>query len=173
MPDVQAQTPTSFMVLPLCFIPVYLSRRRAGCPGRRSRRNELVVVVIRAGLEQREHLRRRLDGVQLLREAGAKEVHFRSSSPKFLYPCYFGTDVNSREHLIAAKHTTEEIAQIIGVDSLGYLELSDLERIPDNYHHGICNACFSGEYPLDVSGAEQVKHLGEQKLSPEAGKGNA
>lgn len=111
--------------------------------------------------------------VRLLREAGAKEVHMRVSAPPFLHPCYFGTDISNRDNLIACHHSVEEIAQIIGVDSLGYLELSDLERIPDNYHHGICNACFSGEYPLDVSGAEQVKHLGEQKLSPEAGKGNA
>ena len=72
--------------------------------------------------------------VQLLREAGAKEVHFRSSSPKFLYPCYFGTDVNSREHLIAAKHTTEEIAQIIGVDSLAFLSLDGVRRIAENCH---------------------------------------
>ena len=87
--------------------------------------------------------------VQLLREAGTKEVHFRSSSPKFLYPCYFGTDVNSREHLIAAKHTTEEIAQIIGVDSLAFLSLDGVRRIAENCHLDFCDGCFTGEYPVE------------------------
>ncbi len=87
--------------------------------------------------------------VQLLREAGATEVHFRSSSPKFLYPCYFGTDVDSRENLIAARYTTEEIAGIIGVDSLGFLSVDSVKRIAEANHCQFCTGCFTGEYPLD------------------------
>lgn len=92
--------------------------------------------------------------VNLLREAGAKEVHMRVSSPPFLYPCYFGTDIDSQDKLIACNHTVEEITKIIGADSLGFLSVEDLPRLPDQYQAGICTACFTGEYPLDVSGAQ-------------------
>ena len=86
--------------------------------------------------------------VRLLREAGATEVHFRSSAPKFLNPCYFGTDIDSRENLIACKYTTEEIAEIIGVDSLGFLSTDGVLKIPDN-SCGFCDACFTGNYPCN------------------------
>ena len=86
--------------------------------------------------------------VKLLREAGATEVHFRSSAPKFLNPCYFGTDIDSRENLIACKYTTEEIAKIIGVDSLGFLSADSVGKIPSN-SCGFCDACFTGNYPCD------------------------
>ena len=86
--------------------------------------------------------------VRLLREAGATEVHFRSSAPKFLNPCYFGTDIDSRENLIACKYTTEEIAKIIGVDSLGFLSTDGVLKIPDN-SCGFCDACFTGNYPCN------------------------
>ena len=66
--------------------------------------------------------------VQLLREAGATEVHFLSSAPKFLYPCYFGVDVDSRENLIAANHSTEEMRQMLGVDSLGFLSVDGVKK---------------------------------------------
>ena len=62
--------------------------------------------------------------VKLLRDAGAKEVHMRVSAPPFLNPCYYGTDIDSRESLIACHHTVDEIAEIIGVDSLGYLDVN-------------------------------------------------
>lgn len=64
--------------------------------------------------------------VRLLREAGAREIHMRISSPPFLHPCYYGTDIDSCEHLIACSHSVEETAQIIGADSLGYLPVSGL-----------------------------------------------
>ena len=67
--------------------------------------------------------------VKLLKEAGAKEVHMRISSPPFLYPCYYGTDIDSSEHLIACKHSIEEIGNIIGVDSLGYLPVNELKSL--------------------------------------------
>lgn len=86
--------------------------------------------------------------VNLLREAGAKEIHMRISSPPFLNPCYYGTDIDSKEHLIACHHSIEEIADIIGADSLGYLAMDDLTKMigKDSY----CHACFSGDYPTAV-----------------------
>ena len=84
--------------------------------------------------------------VGILREAGAAEVHVRSSSPPFLYPCYFGTDVPSREQLIAYNRNVDEICRIIGADSLGYLGLERLPEIVDNLP--ICTGCFTGKYPL-------------------------
>lgn len=94
--------------------------------------------------------------VTLLREAGAKEVHMRVSAPPFLYPCYFGTDIDSQDKLIACKHTVDEIAEIIGADSLGYLRVEDLTQLPDRYDGGICSACFTGKYPLDISAASKI-----------------
>lgn len=86
--------------------------------------------------------------VQMLRDAGATEVHVRISSPPFLYPCYFGTDVPSCEQLIAHDHTVEQICQLIGADSLGYL---DGKRLPELIEGdtGYCDACFSGKYPVE------------------------
>ena len=85
--------------------------------------------------------------VKLLREAGAKEVHMRISSPPFLNPCYYGTDVPSKDYLIACKHSVEEIRQIIDVDSLGYLEQSFFEELKSETNCGFCTACFDGKYP--------------------------
>ena len=85
--------------------------------------------------------------VHMLREAGAKEVHMRVSSPPFLHPCYFGTDVPEREQLIAHNRTIEEIRQIIGADSLGYLRLERLSELVDGLP--ICRGCFTGEYQLE------------------------
>ena len=84
--------------------------------------------------------------VRMLREAGAKEVHMRVSSPPFLYPCYFGTDVPAREQLIAYNRTLEEIRAIIGADSLGYLRLERLQELTDGLP--ICHGCFTGQYPV-------------------------
>ena len=86
--------------------------------------------------------------VKLLREAGAKEVHMRSSAPPFLHPCYFGTDIDSRDKLIACKYTLEEIRQILGVNSLGYLSCENVTKLTDNTQ-GFCTACFTGQYPCD------------------------
>ena len=88
--------------------------------------------------------------VRLLREAGAKEVHMRVSSPPFLYPCFFGTDIRSKEHLIAANHTVEEIAEIIGVDSLGFLGVENVTKLADNPSLEFCTSCFTGHYPIEV-----------------------
>ena len=85
--------------------------------------------------------------VKMLRDAGAKEVHVRISSPPFLWPCYFGTDVPAREQLIAYNRTIEEIRQIIGADSLGYLGIDRLTELVDGLP--ICKGCFTGKYPMD------------------------
>ena len=85
--------------------------------------------------------------VRMLRDAGAKEVHMRVSSPPFLWPCYFGTDVPAREQLIAHNRTVEEICKIIGADSLGYLREERLEQIVEG--RSICKGCFTRKYPLE------------------------
>lgn len=103
--------------------------------------------------------------IKLLRDAGAQEVHARISAPPFLNPCYYGTDIDSRENLIACRYGTEEIAAIIGADSLAYLGVEAVERIAgDGAVGGCCTACFSGKYPTDVSGVS-YKNKFEQKLS--------
>ena len=91
--------------------------------------------------------------VRLLRDAGAKEVHVRISSPPFMHTCHFGTDIDSEENLIAGKFsTTEEIAKFIGADSLAYLPVDSLgELIEDKC--GFCHGCFTGNYPTDITGA--------------------
>ncbi len=89
--------------------------------------------------------------VNLLRNAGATEVHFRVTAPPFLNPCYYGTDIDSRDSLIACRHTIPEIAEIIGVDSLGFLALEDVQYLADGAKcSGCCDACFSGKYPTEV-----------------------
>lgn len=100
--------------------------------------------------------------VKLIREAGAREIHMRISSPPFLHPCYYGTDIDSQEHLIACKHSVPEIGEIIGVDSLGYLPTAGLERLIGNA--GFCSACFTGDYPTAIP-KETRKDRFEQKLS--------
>lgn len=85
--------------------------------------------------------------VRMLRDAGAKEVHMRVSSPPFLWPCYFGTDVPAREQLIAYNRSVQEISDIIGTDSLAYLRLERLEELVNGL--GICKGCFTGNYPME------------------------
>lgn len=86
--------------------------------------------------------------IQMLKEAGAVSVHVRISSPPFLYPCYFGTDVPSNRQLIASSHTTEEICKMIGADSLGYLKLEDLQKMVGDLP--LCKACFDSQYPCEI-----------------------
>lgn len=88
--------------------------------------------------------------VKLLKDAGAKEIHIRSTAPAFLNPCYYGTDVASRELLIACNHTVEEIARIFGADSVGYLPLEDVFKLGEpGTCKGYCAACFDGNYPTE------------------------
>ncbi|MBE7072789.1 MAG: amidophosphoribosyltransferase [Ruminococcaceae bacterium] len=85
--------------------------------------------------------------VNMLRNAGAVEVHVRISSPPFMHPCYYGTDVPDEEHLIACSHTIPEICGIIGADSLGYLDTEDLDAMLGGDGFRYCDACFTGNYP--------------------------
>ena len=85
--------------------------------------------------------------VRMLRDAGATEVHVRISSPPFLWPCYFGTDIPEREQLIAYNRTVDEICKVIGADSLGYLDIERLSKMVDGLP--ICKGCFSGKYPME------------------------
>lgn len=102
--------------------------------------------------------------VKLLRDAGAKEVHVRVSAPPFLHPCYFGTDIDSRDHLIACNHTTEEIAEIIGADSLGYLSVDSVHKLAVGCGCTFCDGCFTGNYPVAVPETRE-KFRFETKLS--------
>ena len=104
--------------------------------------------------------------VKLLREAGAKEIHMRISAPPFLHPCYYGTDIDSEENLIACHHSMEEIAEIIGVDSLGYLPLDNLNQLVESEDY--CAACFNGVYPTTIP-TDLRKDRFERKLSERMG----
>lgn len=86
--------------------------------------------------------------VSLLKNAGAAEVHVRISSPPFKHPCYFGTDIPSEDQLIASGHTVDEICKLIGADSLGYLEVDRLSEMI-NGQKDYCDACFTGNYPIE------------------------
>lgn len=88
--------------------------------------------------------------VNLIREAGATEVHMRISSPPFTNPCYFGIDIDSKENLIACQMSIEEIAKEIGADSLGYLSIEGVKRIAENAKCNFCTGCFTGDYPVKV-----------------------
>ena len=94
--------------------------------------------------------------VSLLRNAGAKEVHVRSSAPPFMHPCFFGTDVPSQDQLIACNHSMDEICRIVGADSIGFLSLDSLMKIAPNAKCGFCTGCFTGNYPMDVTGMDNL-----------------
>ncbi len=88
--------------------------------------------------------------VSLLRHFGATEVHVRSSAPPFMFPCYFGTDVPSKDQLVACNYTMDGIKELIGADSIGFLSVNSLEKIIPNANCQFCDGCFSGKYPVDV-----------------------
>ena len=103
--------------------------------------------------------------VKLLRDAGATEIHVRSSAPQFLNPCYYGTDIASREVLIACHHTPEEMAKMFGADSVGFLPLEDVFKLGEGGKcTGYCAACFNGDYPTEQSTADKSKKY-DQKIS--------
>ena len=102
--------------------------------------------------------------VRLLRNAGATEVHLRSSAPPFINPCYYGTDIDSRDALIAATHTLEEITKITGADTVGYLRLEDVTKLaPGATCKGYCTACFDGKYPTEIP--EPISDKYDKKIS--------
>lgn len=102
--------------------------------------------------------------IKLLKSAGAKEVHLRSSAPAFINPCYYGTDIDSKDSLIACNHTIEEITRITGADSLGYLRLEDVTEIcKTSKAEGYCTACFDGNYPTPIPKKYESKY--DNKIS--------
>ena len=99
--------------------------------------------------------------ISLLREAGAKEVHMRVCAPPFLYPCFYGTDIDSRENLVACQHTVPEISEMIGADSLAFFPVGKLELLAGG--HNYCSACFDGRYPTGIP-VNTGKNRFEQRL---------
>jgi len=103
--------------------------------------------------------------VKLVRDAGAREVHLRISSPPTQWPCYYGIDTPTRRELIASSHTTDEIARYVTADTLGYLSLDGMLRAvsgPNGNPAGYCHACFSGEYaiPFTPTSKRQMRLIG-------------
>ena len=107
--------------------------------------------------------------VKLLRDAGAAEVHMRISAPPFRHPCFFGTDIPERSQLLAHGRTVEEMRQIIGVDSLGFLSLEAARKIAVGCRLGFCDACFSGEYPIPVP-EQAEKNMFENEIPLDDGR---
>ncbi|HIP63207.1 MAG TPA: amidophosphoribosyltransferase, partial [Archaeoglobus profundus] len=90
--------------------------------------------------------------VSMVKKAGAKEVHFRVSSPPIISPCYFGIDMSTREELIASRRCVKEICQILGADSLAYLSIEGLLKAVGFSRKELCLACLTGKYPVPVPG---------------------
>ncbi len=103
--------------------------------------------------------------IETLRKAGAAQIHMRVSAPPFISPCYYGTDIDSDEGLIANHHTPDEIAKIIGADSLGYLSLEHAMQMAGS-SGTVCTACFSGEYPTAIPDSS-AKDRFEKKIHSE------
>ncbi len=101
--------------------------------------------------------------VTLLRDAGAAEVHMRISAPPFRHPCFFGTDIPARRQLLAHGRTVEQMRDIIGVDSLGFLSLEAAHKIAVGCKLHFCDACFSGQYPMETPD-EAEKNLFENEI---------
>ncbi len=104
--------------------------------------------------------------VTMLKHAGAKEVHMRISSPPFLWPCYFGTDIPSREELAAYKYSVEEMREMYGADSLAFLKVEDLDKILPDRKRGYCSACFTGKYDVEVP-SERKQRKYDYKIDEE------
>jgi amidophosphoribosyltransferase len=97
--------------------------------------------------------------IQMIRAAGAREVHLRLASPPITGPCHYGIDTPTRQELIAATHSTEEIREFLGVDSLGYLSLAGMLRAAGTRNE-FCHACFSGQYPIEpTDDLVRLRHL--------------
>lgn len=103
--------------------------------------------------------------VQLLRDAGAAEVHLRLTSPPVIWPCFYGIDTDSQDQLIAANHSVEEIARFIGADSVAFLPLEDLIASTGHDRGEFCTACFDGDYPIEIP---ESLSSGKLRLEPKA-----
>jgi amidophosphoribosyltransferase len=103
--------------------------------------------------------------VRMVREAGATEVHVRISCPPTMSPCYYGIDTPTREELIAAVHSIEEIRQFLGADSLGYLSLESLRRAVGDTQGHFCTACYTGNYPTELVQLEVAPREAEPRIA--------
>ncbi len=92
-----------------------------------------------------------------LRREGAKEVHLRIGSPPIIAPCYFGIDTPTKEELIASRHSVEEIREILGVDSIGYLSIEGLIDAIGIPYSDLCLGCLTGEYPVEIDEIDETK----------------
>ncbi|MDE7245611.1 MAG: amidophosphoribosyltransferase [Oscillospiraceae bacterium] len=101
--------------------------------------------------------------IKMVRDAGAEEVHLRISAPPFRYPCFFGVDIPDRELLLANGRTVEEMREVTGADSLGFLSLDAVRSIARGCKLGFCDACFTGEYPMEVP-EQAVKNIFESEI---------
>ena len=101
--------------------------------------------------------------IKLVRDAGAEEVHLRVSAPPFRYPCFFGVDIPDQESLLAHNRTVEEMRQIVGADTLGFLSVEALRNIARDCKLGFCDACFTGKYPMEVP-AQGAKNIFESEI---------
>lgn len=110
--------------------------------------------------------------IKLLREAGATEIHVRSSAPAFMNPCYYGTDIDSRDNLIACRYKLDEIAGVVGAGSLGYLSVDHLCMILGKKpEEGYCSACFSGRYPTETPKVTEKNKFEHKIREKESGSG--
>ena len=109
--------------------------------------------------------------VMALREAGAKEIHLRISCPPTINPCFFGIDFATKDQLVAALHSHDEVCAFTGADSLGYLSIEGL-LTPFSNASNYCTACFSGNYPLDISRMQGKEAMETSLLLNLDGKGN-
>jgi amidophosphoribosyltransferase len=115
--------------------------------------------------------------VRMLREAGATEVHLRISSPPWRWPCFYGIDTPSRDELLAATHSVEEMTELLGADSLAYITVENLkaaigvgarEGVGEGLgaHGGFCDACFTGDYPTAVPSVTPVRLADPPTVAP-------
>ncbi len=102
--------------------------------------------------------------IMMLKKAGATEVHMRISSPLFLWPCYFGTDVPTKEELIGYKYSVEEMREKFGADSLSFLRIEDLKTIVPGRTRGFCDACFTGKYDIEIPENRELRSFQERRL---------
>jgi amidophosphoribosyltransferase len=100
--------------------------------------------------------------IEALKNAGAKEVHLRISSPPFIHTCHFGTDIDGEENLVANNYSLEEITKQIGADSLGYISVEGLKKACNDAKISFCTGCFTGDYPVKLR-TEHVKNELEKK----------
>lgn len=103
--------------------------------------------------------------VKMLRDAGAKEVHLRIVSPETKWPCFYGVDTDTQDQLISARMSVDEVCKFVGADSLAFISIEGLHEACKTNHEGFCDACFSGDYPVDIPAAMQARSFLPQNCS--------